>query len=433
MSTVFRDFTYASRHWSSYQRIQLAAGMAFSAVAPCLAGLAISRRNDDLILVNSTIAALVAIILGFFGYRRFGQFPGISAGSYIIPCFSISYVFAISIMFFFRIDYSRPLLIADFLLTLAWFTAMHFASRRYAQYLFAVIPSGQVGILRGLSGPQYHFHTVASPQEIDPRWNGLIADFRADLGDNWERLIAFCVMRGVPVYHVKSFVEQLTGRVDIEHLSENTLGSVNHHTYLQIRNVGERLLAAAALMLLIPFFVMISVAIRLETRGPALFSQPRIGFRGKSFTVLKFRTMYHSLSSSEEETASVSSRASAMTRPNDARITQVGRFLRSTRLDELPQILNILRGEMSWIGPRPEAIALSEWYEAELPFYHYRHIVRPGITGWAQVSQGHVTDVSEVKSKLQYDFYYIKNLSFWLDMLILFRTFRTVVTGQGAR
>jgi lipopolysaccharide/colanic/teichoic acid biosynthesis glycosyltransferase len=122
-----------------------------------------------------------------------------------------------------------------------------------------------------------------------------------------------------------------------------------------------------------------------------------------------------------------------MTQPNDDRVTRVGRLLRRSRIDELPQLINIVRGEMSWIGPRPEAVPLAQWYEAELPFYHYRHMVRPGITGWAQVSQGHVTTVDEVRGKLQYDFYYIKHLSFWLDLLIVFRTIRIVCTGFGAR
>jgi lipopolysaccharide/colanic/teichoic acid biosynthesis glycosyltransferase len=104
-----------------------------------------------------------------------------------------------------------------------------------------------------------------------------------------------------------------------------------------------------------------------------------------------------------------------------------------SRIDELPQLFNVLKGEMSWIGPRPEAIALSEWYEAELPFYSYRHIVRPGITGWAQINQGHVTNLDDIRAKLQYDFYYIKNFSYWLDLLIVFRTIVVMASGFGAR
>jgi lipopolysaccharide/colanic/teichoic acid biosynthesis glycosyltransferase len=115
------------------------------------------------------------------------------------------------------------------------------------------------------------------------------------------------------------------------------------------------------------------------------------------------------------------------------RVTRLGRFLRHNRIDELPQIINILRGEMSWIGPRPEALVLAQWYESELPFYAYRHIVRPGITGWAQVRQGHVTEVTSVNEKLQYDFYYIKNFSPWLDIVVVSLTVGTILTGFGSR
>jgi lipopolysaccharide/colanic/teichoic acid biosynthesis glycosyltransferase len=126
-------------------------------------------------------------------------------------------------------------------------------------------------------------------------------------------------------------------------------------------------------------------------------------------------------------------RRAAMTGDDDDRITRVGAFLRRYRLDELPQIFNILKFEMSWIGPRPEAEVLSVWYTSELPFYRYRHVVKPGISGWAQVNQGHVADVEEVHRKLQYDFYYIKYFSPWLDLLILFRTIKTMMTGFGAK
>ena len=122
-----------------------------------------------------------------------------------------------------------------------------------------------------------------------------------------------------------------------------------------------------------------------------------------------------------------------MTKAGDDRITRIGHVLRKLRIDELPQIINILKWEMSWIGPRPEAQILSTWYTGEIPFYRYRHVVKPGISGWAQVNQGHVAEVGEVHRKLQYDFYYIKYFSPWLDVLIFFRTIKTILTGWGAR
>jgi lipopolysaccharide/colanic/teichoic acid biosynthesis glycosyltransferase len=123
----------------------------------------------------------------------------------------------------------------------------------------------------------------------------------------------------------------------------------------------------------------------------------------------------------------------AVTRADDPRITKLGAFLRRSRIDEIPQIINVIKGEMSFIGPRPEAEVLSQHYEEMIPFYRYRHIVYPGISGWAQVNQGHVTDVDDVREKLHYDFYYIKNFSAWLDLLIVAKTIRTMLTGFGSK
>jgi lipopolysaccharide/colanic/teichoic acid biosynthesis glycosyltransferase len=170
--------------------------------------------------------------------------------------------------------------------------------------------------------------------------------------------------------------------------------------------------------------------VRWESPGPALFRQERVGYRGKTFTLYKIRTMRTEPAPPADPEAS---RRAAMTQVGDPRITRLGQFLRRSRLDELPQLLNIVRGEMSLIGPRPEARALSNWYEREIPFYHYRHIIKPGVTGWAQVNQGHVVDVSDTREKLHLDFYYVKNFSFWLDVLIVIRTLRTMTSGFGAR
>jgi lipopolysaccharide/colanic/teichoic acid biosynthesis glycosyltransferase len=170
---------------------------------------------------------------------------------------------------------------------------------------------------------------------------------------------------------------------------------------------------------------VVALAIRFDSKGPILFRQARVGHAGKLITVHKFRTM--------NDGQVTDRRLAAVTNPADERITRVGRFLRKYRLDELPQIFNILKWEMSWIGPRPEAEPLSLLYQGEIPFYRYRHVVKPGISGWAQVNQGHVAEVAEVHRKLQYDFYYIKYFSPWLDLLIILRTLKTMLTGFGSR
>jgi len=213
----------------------------------------------------------------------------------------------------------------------------------------------------------------------------------------------------------------------LEPNAENTVRGLNRHAgSMKVKDVLDWIFALVGLVLFLPAGLLIAAAIKLDTPGPALFRQIRVGHRGALFTVYKFRTMAATTPLEDDHSA-------AMTRAGDQRITRVGRFLRRSRLDEVPQLLNVLRGEMSWVGPRPEALVLSNWYETQLPFYRHRHIVRPGITGWAQVNQGHVVQVDDVREKLRYDLYYVENCSLRLDMLIVLRTVHTVLTGFGAR
>lgn len=258
----------------------------------------------------------------------------------------------------------------------------------------------------------------------------IVADLHYYHPSGWERLFANASLAGIPVYHFRQIAEMQTGQVKITHLSENDLGSlVPNMSYVSIKRLIDIVAASVLLPFFLAAFAIIAVLIKLDSKGSAFFIQERVGFRGKTFKMIKFRTMRERGPIECEEAA----REDAMTRSDDDRITRIGHFMRKTRIDELPQIFNILKGEMSFVGPRPEARALAEWYESELPFYSYRHIVRPGITGWAQVNQGHVTDVSDILSKVRYDFYYIKNLSLWLDLLVALKTVRVIVTGLGAK
>ena len=379
---------------------------------------------------NSIGAGAIAIVGGYMLLRRLHVFPGINALGYVMPCFSASFVVVILIMFIFRLDYSRLPLITSYFLALAWFCLIFLVISRYKILSLAIVPGGEaekVGYLDNVA-----WHLLSSPDEQPFGCDGIVVDLSVDHLDEWERFIAEQALSGTRVYDVKQVIEQLTGRAEIDRLSLNTLGYINpNEAYFKIKQIAEWSLAAITLVLLSSVFVIVAIAIKIDSKGPVFFRQTRIGFRGKPFRVFKFRTMVHAPAAAV--TADGSARNSAMTLPGDSRITRVGSFLRRTRLDEVPQLLNVLLGHMGWIGPRPEAAPLTEWYEKELPFYHYRHIVRPGITGWAQVRQGHVVDVNDVRDKLYYDFYYIKNYSFWLDLLILMMTVKIVLTGQGAK
>ncbi|MER9676195.1 sugar transferase [Mesorhizobium sp. M0208] len=415
-----------ARHILLRMRFQLLGGLTFAILFPVLVrmsfgfGVIFSSNMQVTIL-----AAFIAHMTGYLFYKRIGNFPGVAATGYILPTFALTYGVVFVTIFFFRFDYSRFQAAASFIQSTLWYFGLHLATRRLAPYRLAIIPGGDVSRLESIPGVSWHW--IRSPDRVIDYANGVVADLRADLSDEWEGYIADRALSGTPVYHVKQISESLTGRVEIEHLSENTLGSLNpNQAYLKIKQAIDWASALFVLVVFSPLLVFVAIAVKIDSPGPALFRQKRMGYRGHPYEVYKFRTMKLSDTAVDEKEA-------AITKAGDTRITRLGQFLRKSRIDELPQAFNILRGEMSWIGPRPEALVLSKWYEAELPFYRYRHIVRPGITGWAQVNQGHVAAVDDVLEKLHYDFYYIKNFSPWLDVLIVFRTIRTMLTGFGAR
>lgn len=406
----------------------LVGGLLFAVGLPLVARMA---YEPDILLWGShqvtVTATAIAHLAGYYLYKRLERFPGVAATGTILPTFALTYGVVFLAIFFFRFDYSRFQAASSFLLSLAWYFIAHFRNQHWARYELAVVPGGKIDQLKSIRGVVWHM--LSDPATPPGRVQGVVADLRADYPGSWERYIADCVLAGKPVYHVKQLVESLTGRVAIEHLSENTLGSLNpDQTYIGIKHAIDRVTALAALVLLTPLLIAVAIAIRLDSPGPVIFRQQRVGYRGEVFTIYKFRTMRI-----QREAPHESQREQAMTRADDQRVTRLGRYLRRSRIDELPQLLNVLRGEMSWIGPRPEAVVLSRWYESKLPFYRYRHIVRPGITGWAQVKQGHVAEVDDVNEKLYFDFYYIKNFSHWLDIVIIINTVKIMFTGFGSK
>jgi len=388
-----------------------------------MAGTYVNRARSTR---DSLIAGVLAVCGGFYMLRSLTIFPGIRASYYILPTFTSAYGIALAVFFLLRLEYNRIYFVLSFIICIAWFYIVYFMLQRQQTISVGVVPYGDVASLREIGSIDWLM--LEKPGGNGEIYDALAADFRADMPDEWERFLADSALQGVTVFHVKQLRESLTGRVEIEHLSENNFGSlIPAAAYLKLKMLLDFLGALIAIVPLLPIFAAVALAVRLDSPGPIFFRQRRIGFRGEPFTVFKFRTMTHNATPEEDV------RDHAITRVGDLRITRIGRFLRRARIDELPQLINILRGEMSWIGPRPEVEILSKWYETELPFYRYRHIVRPGITGWAQVNQGHVADVQEVLGKLHYDFYYIRNFSLWLDVLIAIRTTRTMLTGYGSR
>lgn len=372
---------------------------------------------------NTALAAFIALLIGFWLHRSVSALPGARESSGILPGYLLSFGAVLTVILLFRIDYSRAILVSCFGLTVVWFYMIYLITQRRATLHLGIVNGGRVEQFENLSAVACSRLTIDEwPLSVD----AVTADFGFAHSAAWETRLADYVLAGVPVYHSKDLFESLTGLSDLEHLSENNLGTLGPLAAFQKgKQVIDILLAVPALVAVSPILLLAALAIKIDTPGPVLFRQRRIGYRGKEFVVFKFRTMLSD--------QGAGARDSFITQDGDIRITPVGRVLRRTRIDELPQIINILRREMSWIGPRPEARALSAWYEAEIPFYRYRHVVVPGITGWAQVSQGHVAELDDVRTKLKYDFYYIRNFSVWLDLLIIAKTIKTMLTGFGSR
>jgi len=424
-----RLIVYEKRHSRIYERIllsfvfQVTTGLCFLWIASVsILALPYVHFFEDPKAKNTIIATSLAFIFIDLVLRKFLRYPGAQSVSYAIPTTFFTYGFVLVIFFFFRTDYSIILLSIGFLFTVLWCFGIYFLSNRYRISRYALVPFGETRHLTQIQGAE--FTPLSKPDLKGMRFNAIIADLHSTkITPQWETFLAECTLHRIPVYHTKQIIESLTGRVKINHFSENEFGALlPSGVYESVKRLLDLCGAFILLPLLSPLLLAVAIWIKLDSRGPVFFLQKRMGFRAKSFTMYKFRSMYlHKEGSGFTESA------------KDPRVTRAGKLLRRFRIDELPQLINILLGQMSFIGPRPESIELTKSYAKNVPFFAYRHVVRPGISGWAQVNQGYAAETDAMNIKLEYDFYYIKHFSFWLDILISLKTIRTIVTGFGSR
>jgi exopolysaccharide biosynthesis polyprenyl glycosylphosphotransferase len=232
---------------------------------------------------------------------------------------------------------------------------------------------------------------------------------------------------GVSTYTLELFHQVYWRKIPLYRLNQSWLFQdgfqiAREPLFERAKRISDIAMAAVGLILSFPLMLLAGFAIWFEDRGPVLFTQNRIGRNRTTFRIVKLRTMRVQQAP-----------GSRYTLPNDHRVTRVGRFLRITRLDEVPQLWNVLRGEMSLIGPRAEWDLLVTDYERQLPSYHYRHLVKPGITGWAQVNYPYGANLEDTIRKLEYDLYYIRHFSFMLDAAIMLKTVHTIIFGRGSR
>ena len=237
-----------------------------------------------------------------------------------------------------------------------------------------------------------------------------------------------CKLRGVSVEEVATFYEQVSGKIMLENLRPSWLvfsqGFSISPLTRSLKRLIDLLFSVVGLVLAIPLTVVIAVLIKLDSRGPVFFTQERVGQDGSLFTLIKFRSM-------RVDAEAVSGPMFAD--ENDSRITRVGTLLRKWRLDELPQLFNVFKGEMSFVGPRPERQFFVEQFAKDIPYYMQRLSVKPGITGWAQVSYPYGSSLEDAVEKLRWDLYYVKNMSLLLDLFVILKTVKIAILGTGAR
>lgn len=237
-----------------------------------------------------------------------------------------------------------------------------------------------------------------------------------------------CKLNGVDVVELSSFFERETGCVQLQSLNPSWLIFSDGFDRGLLRDTSKRLfdvvVSGILLVVALPIMALTALLIKLDSRGPILYRQERIGQGGAAFDVLKFRSM---------RTDAEKDGKPQWAKQNDSRVTRVGRVIRLLRIDELPQIFNVLKGEMSFVGPRPERPFFVDQLSEMIPYFMYRHNVKPGITGWAQIRYSYGSSVEDAIEKLQYDLYYVKNHSFFLDLVVLFQTMQVILFHKGAR
>lgn len=301
---------------------------------------------------------------------------------------------------------------------------------------------GIVGEGRNVDIPGFHRPVAGYLDDL----HRIIDEYRPDriivaLAERRQHLLVYHLIearvhRGILIEDAAEVYERLLGKLSIEAMTPSSVIFSRDFRPSEVSLAVSRsvslLMAAAGLILFAPLFGLIASAIKLDSRGPVFFGHVRIGKGGKPFKLLKFRTMYPAAGNRSE-----------WARDNGDRITRVGRWLRKFRLDELPQFVNVLRGDMNLVGPRPHPASNFELFllvsrnapecGRQIPYYSLRWMVRPGITGWAQVRYRYANDLDEEIEKIRYDLYYIKNFSFWLDLRILLETVKTVLLGRESQ
>jgi len=384
--------------------------------------LQIFIKNNDLSSTNSIFITMFVYFACALTLPKLTKYLLVERKYYILPVFLTVICFVLASIIALRIDYSRSILFHGFSITLFWLYVSALLRKSQKKLKLNAINNFNIDELN--NHKNIDIQSLEQPYQCKNIRDGLVVNLHHNLSAEEEKFIADCSINNISVFHSESIKEMLEGKVQTQHLSENAIGTLQPNPiYITFKHIIESLLILVTFPITLPIMLITAILIKIENPGPAMFIQERVGQGGKTFEIYKFRSM----------TVQNKNAKSKFATEEQARVTKVGKIIRKVRIDELPQFFNVLKGEMALIGPRPEQESFVKEFEKSIPFYGYRHMVKPGITGWAQTVQGYADDTDSTREKLAHDLYYIKHLSFWLDANIVFKTIRTMLTGFGAK
>jgi exopolysaccharide biosynthesis polyprenyl glycosylphosphotransferase len=380
------------------------------------------------LIVMLALGATIASYISFMSWARIAPRPSYGRAFTIV---GITIALTAIGLVVTRVYWSRQFLIVTVMVWLILMLTYRLVLRRRPWTERMVLVTGEESLADDLRNAphtdvvNFYRPTDDPPGDPMPPATTLVVDLRAVLSEAMAQWVSSASIAGSTIRAMAPTYEEHTGRIPMVHLAEGWELSqpVHANGYGPLKRVLDVLLTVITL----PFWLLVGavvwVAVKIDTPGPAIYSQVRIGREGSQFTLYKFRTMVNDAEIDGPKFAA----------EDDPRLTRTGRLLRKTRMDELPQLWNVIRGNLSLVGPRPERPVFVDGYVETIPFYNNRSLVRPGVTGWAQVNYGYADDEADAIEKLTYDLYYVKHMALGLDSQIIGKSIWTVLTGFGAR
>ena len=423
-STIDETAHIMSRSHVFRERTQFIGAVFLGVVVPFFARFGFDAAVHAWDQTGTSLLVLLAIICSHVFLKKFSRYPAQDPLSTVLPAVTACFAIVVIVITLGHLDYSRSLLFMGYFMTLVWYGGLALLRGRMLKPRLTVVPFGSGRDLPLL--PQAEWRMLQEPPAAihPPSMDGVVVDLTAEIDQRWEDFLVNCAAQGVPIYDSTRTREFMTGEVDLRRAGDIGMDALQpHRSYMYFKSAIDFVSAVVTLPVTLPVLGLTCLLIRLDSPGPALFVQKRMGHHGRIFDCYNLRSMQ----------LGADKMGPGFTASDDPRVTRVGRFIRKYRLDELPQVFNILKGEMSWIGPRPEALALALDYGRHIPYYAFRHSVKPGISGWAAIRQGNVAQVTEATRKLRHDFFYIKNISASLDAFIAVKTVWIVMSGFGSR